>query len=231
MFSSNMWILISLWCHHFQESFTLINKITSGFRRHLQDHHCSREGGSFVCRYGYNGVCSSLPLEGVSDKDYIAHATKHAMMQQRQYQQGKSNGQMLDGIVAWTVYSSSQNLPAVLNDPNRGKQSNFLTKTWGDAFVEKVEIPKSPYLPEVTNQQFESYMKKIARVSKHWLFSVGNCTIQAKSGLREITSCWYRDILMFIKIPSVRKHWQHGTVTATQITPTQIHELQYFALK
>ena len=72
---------------------------------------------------------------------------------------------MSDGSPPWTIFLASQNLPAVLNDPNKGKQSNFLTKTWGDAFVEKVDIPKSPYLPEVTMQQFELYMKKIARVS------------------------------------------------------------------
>ena len=131
------------------------------FRRHLRDKHCSREGGSFVCRYGYNGVCSSLPVEGVSDKDYVAHATKHATMQH----QKNSNGQLAESSSSWSVYSSTQNLPAVLNDPNRGKQSNFLTKTWGDSFVEKVEIPKSPFLPEVTMQHFESYLKKIARVS------------------------------------------------------------------
>ncbi|XP_043257225.1 vacuolar protein sorting-associated protein 54 isoform X2 [Colletes gigas] len=129
------------------------------FVRHLRDQHCSREGGSFVCLYGYNGVCTSLPVEGVSDKDYVAHATKHAAMQQ----QRKSNGQLSEPSSSWTMYSAAQNLPAVLNDPFKGKQSNFLTRTWGDGFIEKVDIPKSPYLPEVTMQHFESYLKKIAR--------------------------------------------------------------------
>ncbi|XP_015608424.1 vacuolar protein sorting-associated protein 54 [Cephus cinctus] len=129
------------------------------FVRHLGDQHCSREGGSFVCCYGYNGVCANLPVEGVSDKDYIAHATKHATMQQ----QRRRNGISFEPSSTWTVYSAVQNLPAVLNDPTRGKQSNFFTKTWGDAFVEKVDIPKSPYLPEITMQHFETYVKKIAR--------------------------------------------------------------------
>lgn len=129
------------------------------FVRHLREQHCSREGGSFVCLYGYNGVCTSLPVEGVSDKDYIAHAMKHAIMQQ----QRKSNGQLSEAGSSWTVYSAAQNLPAVLNDPFKGKQSNFLTRTWGDGFVEKVDIPKSPYLPEITMQHFEMYLKKIAR--------------------------------------------------------------------
>jgi len=133
--------------------------------RHLRDQHCSREGGSFVCLYGYNGVCTSLPVEGVSDKDYIAHAMKHAIMQQ----QRKSNGDLSEASSSWTVYSAAQNLPAVLNDPFKGKQSNFLTRTWGDGFVEKIDIPKSPYLPEVTMQHFEMYLKKIARVIIHAL--------------------------------------------------------------
>lgn len=129
------------------------------FIRHLRDQHCSREGGSFVCLYGYNGVCTSLPVEGVSDKDYVAHVTKHAAMQQEQ----KSNGQLSEPSSSWTVYSATQNLPAVLNDPFKGKQSNFLTRTWGDGFIEKVDIPKSPYLAEITMQHFESYLRKIAR--------------------------------------------------------------------
>ena len=30
-----------------------------------------------MCRYGKNGVCPSLPVEGVSDKDYEAHVKKN----------------------------------------------------------------------------------------------------------------------------------------------------------
>ncbi|XP_022906084.2 vacuolar protein sorting-associated protein 54 [Onthophagus taurus] len=63
----------------------------------------------------------------------------------------------------WSLYSASQNLPAVLNDPNRGKQSNFFVKTWGDSFVEKVGIEKSPFLPEITYAHFDTYLKKIGK--------------------------------------------------------------------
>jgi len=45
--------------------------------RHLRTEHCTVEGGSFVCRYGYNSVCNSLPVEGVSDLDYADHIMKH----------------------------------------------------------------------------------------------------------------------------------------------------------
>ena len=46
------------------------------FVTHLRDFHCTREGGSFVCRYGANKVCPSLPLEGVSDQDYVDHVLR-----------------------------------------------------------------------------------------------------------------------------------------------------------
>lgn len=161
--------------------------------RHLRDQHCSREGGSFVCLYGYNGVCTSLPVEGVSDKDYIAHATKHAAMQQ----QRKSNGQLSEAGSSWTVYSAAQNLPAVLNDPFKGKQSNFLTRTWGDGFVEKVDIPKSPYLPEVTMQHFEMYLKKIARVSA-FMYNIISLLISIVLNNLHYTSCFFSNSLYFV---------------------------------
>lgn len=63
----------------------------------------------------------------------------------------------------WSLYSAAQNLPAVLNDPNRGKQSNFFVKTWGDAFIEKTDISKSPFLPEITFAHFDTYLRKVGR--------------------------------------------------------------------
>uniref|UniRef100_A0A1I7VZE9 C2H2-type domain-containing protein n=1 Tax=Loa loa TaxID=7209 RepID=A0A1I7VZE9_LOALO len=46
------------------------------FAQHLRTMHCTKEGGSFICRYGPNSVCQTLPLEGVSDRDYEAHIRK-----------------------------------------------------------------------------------------------------------------------------------------------------------
>lgn len=63
----------------------------------------------------------------------------------------------------WTFYSAAQNLPAVLNDPNRGKQANFFVKTWGDTFVEKTDVEKSPFLPEITYAHFDTYLRKIGK--------------------------------------------------------------------
>ena len=51
-------------------------KSPGDFTQHLRDFHCSKEGGSYVCRYGSNGVCPSLPLEGVSDRDYEDHVSR-----------------------------------------------------------------------------------------------------------------------------------------------------------
>lgn len=75
-----------------------------------------------------------------------------------------------DSSCQWTVFSASQNLAAVLNDPNKGKQKDFFTKLWGVDFVEKssADIPKHPYLPEVNHSHFESYLKKISKVIILW---------------------------------------------------------------
>lgn len=125
---------------------------TSAPSRHLRDRHCTKEGGSFVCRYGFNGVCASLPLDGVNDRDYDAHVTKYHV-----------NNTMSKGVEQWSPYLAAQNLPAVLNDPSRGKQTNFFTKKWGDSFVEKTHIAPSPYLESINWSDFELYLKRIGR--------------------------------------------------------------------
>ncbi|CAG5083820.1 Similar to scat: Vacuolar protein sorting-associated protein 54 (Drosophila melanogaster) [Cotesia congregata] len=182
----------------------LVFKKTADFVKHLRDSHCSKEGGSFVCHYGYNSVCSSLPLEGVSDSDYIAHAGKHAVMQQSALKNGVSpsgNYAQTTGMSkpTWTVYSAAANLPAVLNDPKKGKQGNFLTKTWGDGFTEHVNIPKSQYLPpDVTINYFDGYLKKIGRrYRRHSTRS--QTSINSSSS----TSCQEREEFDFSSIPSI----------------------------
>ncbi|KAH0534592.1 vacuolar protein sorting-associated protein 54 isoform X1 [Cotesia glomerata] len=182
----------------------LVFKKTADFVKHLRDSHCSKEGGSFVCHYGYNSVCSSLPLEGVSDSDYIAHAGKHAVMQQSALKNGVSpsgNYAQITGMSkpTWTVYSAAANLPAVLNDPKKGKQGNFLTKTWGDGFTEHVNIPKSQYLPpDVTINYFDGYLKKIGRrYRRHSTRS--QTSINSSSS----TSCQEREEFDFSSIPSI----------------------------
>lgn len=67
------------------------------FCRHLRDNHCTREGGSFVCRYGMNGVCPSLPVDGVSDRDYEDHVA-------RDHVAGESN---VSSQAPTTVHSSA----------------------------------------------------------------------------------------------------------------------------
>lgn len=52
------------------------------FSRHLREKHCTIEGGSFTCHYGYNSVCNSLPVEGVSDSDYAEHVYKQHVLSQ-----------------------------------------------------------------------------------------------------------------------------------------------------
>ncbi|EFX75401.1 hypothetical protein DAPPUDRAFT_323315 [Daphnia pulex] len=131
-----------------------IFKTSAEFTRHLRDDHCSQEGGSFVCRYGYNGVCTSLPVEGVSDRDYEDHVMKHHAKTQ--------DGKDADGP-AWNVNAACQNMAAILNDPKKGKQKDFFTRTWGDGFVENTTIPESLLLPIVDEAYFTPYLKKISK--------------------------------------------------------------------
>lgn len=109
-----------------------------------------------MCRYGFNGVCASLPLDGVNAGDYEAHVTKYHV-------NGAASVQEDVKQLPWNPYLAAQNLPAVLNDPSKGKQSNFFTKKWGDSFVEKTPIGSSPHLQPVTWADFEVYLKRIGR--------------------------------------------------------------------
>lgn len=127
-------------------------KSSSDFVKHLRERHCTKEGGSYVCRYGFNGVCPSLPLDGVSDRDYESHVARYHVNQPSR-----------EPAPEWSVFSAAQNLPAVLNDPGRGKQANLFTKKWGDSFVEKAHIGHSPHLDDIQYADFENYVKKIGK--------------------------------------------------------------------
>lgn len=103
-----------------------------------------------LCQYGPNGICSALQFGDLRKAGFKYHVKQHHL-------------HYINETENWDFYSSSQNLPAVLNDPNRGKQSNFFTKTWGDSFIDKTEIYPSPYLPEITLSHFETYCKRITK--------------------------------------------------------------------
>lgn len=158
-------------------------KLPTEFAHHLRNFHCSKEGGSYVCRYGVNEVCPSLPLEGVSDKDYEDHVARDHVYNGSDYRRGgvglrmtqMGHGHMISPLVSgrkepsivedqfrWTIYDASVNLPAVLNDPRLAKrETDFFTKTWGEAF-EKKDVQPSPFLPEINGSHFERYLGKIS---------------------------------------------------------------------
>ncbi|KAH7940439.1 hypothetical protein HPB49_000213 [Dermacentor silvarum] len=131
-------------------------KTVDEFRTHLRERHCTKEGGSFVCRYGEHEVCASLPLEGVSDEDYEAHVAKHHLL--REY--------WPDAVAEarWTLHRSAQNLPAVLNDPRRSRREvDFFTRTWGDHFTEAPPAGGEGPGARITRQLFDPYLARCAR--------------------------------------------------------------------
>ena len=74
----------------------------------------------------------------------------------------------------WTFYCSQVNLPAVLNDPRKSKRElDFLTKTWGETFVEKTEILPSLHLPNITRSHFDGYLRRVTTVSRSFMFLFG----------------------------------------------------------
>ncbi|CAG0924155.1 unnamed protein product, partial [Notodromas monacha] len=142
-------------------------KSRAEFMQHLRSSHCSREGGSYVCKYGYNGVCASLPVEGVDDKDYEQHVCKQHLGPDSSFANSRRRSSVLSlsgtatgSTRSWTLYSASQNLATVLNDPNRGKQKDLFTKTWGESFVEKTMVSPSPLLEPVTIMDLAPYLRK-----------------------------------------------------------------------
>lgn len=164
------------------------------FCRHLRDYHCTKEGGSFVCRYGPNGVCPSLPVEGVSDQDYEDHVARDhvatesnsssstpaspSLKDRRNLSSGRQTSpppappSCVPSVVQdqhrWTVYMSQVNLPAALNDPRLARrETDFFSKTWGESF-ERAEVVPSPYVPHITKEHFRKYLAKTsARFRKH----------------------------------------------------------------
>ncbi|XP_054714166.1 vacuolar protein sorting-associated protein 54-like [Uloborus diversus] len=156
------------------------------FRLHLRKTHCKKEGGSYVCCYGKNNICGSLPLEGVNDQDYEYHVVKHHVLTftvdddlsqeeafaenlRQKYAHIFTSSQMntQPNVVVdeyqWTVFNCTQNLPAVLNDPRKTKREyNLFTKTWGDSFVDGISLPYTS-LPEITRSHFETYIKHIRK--------------------------------------------------------------------
>lgn len=147
---------------------SLLFSTATEFERHIQDKHSIREGSIILCQYGQNGICSALQFGDLRKAGFKYHVREYHLYAK-------------DTTDDWTFYSSSQNLPAVLNDPNKGKQTNFFTKTWGDNFIDKVDIYPSPYLPEITLAHFETYCKKIAkRYRRHCRFK-DNVSVKTKT--------------------------------------------------
>jgi hypothetical protein len=91
---------------------------------------------------------------------------------------------------AWNVNAACQNMAAILNDPKKGKQKDFFTRTWGDGFVENTTIPESLLLPIVDEAYFTPYLKKISKrykkSSKKSSITIATEQIPTRSTLKSI---------------------------------------------
>ena len=87
----------------------------------------------------------------------------------------------------WTVFKSSVNLPAVLNDPRLVKrETDFFTKTWGVDFYERSSISPSHTLPEINRVHFEQYIRRTAAVSIYADLLIGvGAVFQIRRGNRD----------------------------------------------
>ena len=57
-------------------------------------------------------------------------------------------------------FQSNVNLPAILNDPHKLRPSDFLTRTWGDNFVEQ-PVHSSPLLADFALNDFRPYIRTV----------------------------------------------------------------------
>ena len=133
-------------------------KSSAHFMNHLSTSHVSVEGGSYICRYGENNICSACPGVGVSQVDYNNHVTRHHIHRDKVVFNPNND--------FWNVLSSSVNLPAVLNNPAKGKQKDFFTRSWGADFVDSAILPPSAYMCEIPPNTFDRYLRK---VRKHYV--------------------------------------------------------------
>lgn len=78
----------------------------------------------------------------------------------------------------WSIHSSVQNLPAVLNDPRKAKREvDFFTKTWGDGFIDKSSHVAPNYsLPTINKSHFEAYIHRTSKVTMHSVVRTFYCS-------------------------------------------------------
>lgn len=62
----------------------------------------------------------------------------------------------------WSIYSATQNLPSVLNDPNN-RELDLFTRTWGEGFIPHAPLPPTS-LPTIELGDFLCYLKETSSV-------------------------------------------------------------------
>ncbi|GMT12288.1 hypothetical protein PFISCL1PPCAC_3585, partial [Pristionchus fissidentatus] len=125
----------------------------SEFGRHLRVAHSTKEGGSFVCKYGENGVCPHFPPEGVSDYDFEAHLRKFHTIADIALRPAESGGDRTTSSSEmergnFTIHSCVVNLASALADPgkSRAESALFFSRHWGENYTATQAVPPSDCL-------------------------------------------------------------------------------------
>uniref|UniRef100_A0A915KV91 Uncharacterized protein n=1 Tax=Romanomermis culicivorax TaxID=13658 RepID=A0A915KV91_ROMCU len=136
------------------------------FILHLRNVHCTKEGGSFVCKYGANNICQRLPFEGVSDGDYRDHVIKFHLPEPQLTKPKKPK--FVNDTLTSRNFIRAQNLAAVLNDPRKSRRevACFFTRYWSDNFVEKNNFSLPANLIHLNAKDFADYLMKTSKRKK-----------------------------------------------------------------
>lgn len=107
------------------------------FVAHVRFAHCHRVVGgqsAYECHYSPGSSLCAVLKDTAHFEAHVLNVHLACTTVEEPDIAGTASG------ATWSVYDCTQNLPALLNDPNRRRGNDFFTKTWGDSFVEPQQV-------------------------------------------------------------------------------------------
>ncbi|CAL8099576.1 unnamed protein product [Calicophoron daubneyi] len=175
------------------------------FVNHLEKCHLlvkvTQGGKEYICRYGPLGICACHSNKHISfsnQRDYEHHLVSQHLLRSPPGLKRSSQPPTIpktfllnhSNTPHWSVFQSSVNLPAVLNDPSY-RQTDIFSRTWGEQF-ESAEVQLSPKLPVIDENDFTEYLKKLGIrggiLQKNTRFSSSHSGIPSRRSTRSSLS-------------------------------------------